>query len=283
LKKTFKKVSATTKSKTTTNFPIVVIGASAGGYNAIVTLLKNLSSEINIAILIVTHSSESSNTPFLIQNLQRFTKFKCMLATGNMKIQARNIYYAVGGLHMMISRNGRIDLGTGPEENRFKPSIDILFRTAAVVFRERVIGVILSGLLDDGVAGMLAIQRCGGTCIVQDPVEAEYPNMPMNVMEKLKPDYVLSVTDIGNTILKESRKKRKKRINIPVELAEEVAVAQNVLSGINQTKKLGVQSYITCPECGGTLWHVNDPDMERYRCFTGHAFSEKTLLESQRK
>jgi len=105
-------------------------------------------------------------------------------------IKRGTIYFAVPGMHLIIAKN-KILYGTGSAENNFRPSIDVLFRSAAVDLGERVIGIILSGLMDDGVAGMIAIKKCSGICIVQDPAEAQYPAMPLAVIEKIEPDYIL--------------------------------------------------------------------------------------------
>jgi two-component system chemotaxis response regulator CheB len=261
------------------SFPVVVVGASAGGFNAILQMVSRLSANTTASLFIIQHTSVSSNVSFLVQHLQQNSKLKCRIALHGETIKAGTIYFAVPGVHLILDGN-KIMYGTGPAENNFKPSIDVLFRSAAVEFRERVIGIILSGLLEDGVAGMTAILRCGGTCIVQDPVEAEYPDMPLAVTKKLRPHYIASALEIAS-IIHDVEKNPNEKVVIPDEIIQEAKIAQKVLSDIDDTRPLGVQSLFTCPDCGGTLWHINDDIQHRYRCFTGHAYTEKGLLSKQ--
>src|SRR5688572_18134159 len=181
------------------DFSVVVVGASAGGFNAIFDLVKSIPSDIYAAFLIVLHHPSPSGITNIIEHVQRYTKLTCNLAEDNAVIKANNIYFAVPGLHMLVEKKNII-LGMGPEENRFKPSIDAMFRTAAVEYKTRVISVILSGLLDDGVSGSLAVMKCGGTTIVQDPSDAEFPDLPLAVLRKIKPDHVASASKMGNLI-----------------------------------------------------------------------------------
>jgi two-component system, chemotaxis family, protein-glutamate methylesterase/glutaminase len=275
---TTKKGSAKKKAA---DFPIVAIGASAGGFNALLDLAEHLPVESEAAILVVQHLSELSDVTFLVQHLQKFTAFKCRIAHHHETIQPRTLYFGVRGMHLMLSKN-KIVYGTGPDENNFKPSIDVLLRAVAVEYRERSIGIILSGLMDDGVAGMVAIKKCGGICIVQDPAEAQYPALPLAVIEKMKPDYTIPLADMGKVILDHAQMPRKKS-TVPDELKEEAEIARNMLTDIDHTKKLGIQSLFTCPDCGGSLFHVQEGKLSRYRCFTGHAFTENTLLSKQQE
>ena len=177
-------------------FSVVVIGASAGGFNAILDVADHLPIETNAAVFVVQHLSTHSNIAYLVQHLQQHTEFLCKIAIDHEEIKSGVLYFAPPGVHLILSGK-KIIYGTGPEENKFKPSIDVLFRSAAVQYRERVIGIILSGLLEDGVAGMAAIKSCGGKCIVQDPAEAEYGELPVAVIDKVKPHYTLSTAAMG--------------------------------------------------------------------------------------
>jgi two-component system chemotaxis response regulator CheB len=277
-----KKKSPGNKRITSSNnhsFPIVVVGASAGGFNAILQLVSHLPSRSTASLFIVQHTSVSSNVSFLVQHLQQNTRLKCRIALHGETIKAGTVYFAVPGVHLVLSENKMI-YGTGPAENNFKPSIDVLFRSAAVEFRDRTIGVVLSGLLEDGVAGMTAILKCGGTCIIQDPAEAEYPDMPLAVIKNITPHYIASAFEIGG-LIRDAEKKPAKKIEVPEEIMQEAKIAQKVLTDIDDTRPLGKQSLFTCPDCGGTLWHIHDDVQSRYRCFTGHAYTEKGLLSKQ--
>jgi two-component system chemotaxis response regulator CheB len=265
------------------DFPIVVVGASAGGFSGLLELAEHLPLENKAAVFVVLHLSEMSNVSFLVQHLQKHTTYKCTMPNQREPIRSGKIYFALNGMHLLFSKN-RITYGTGPDENNFKPSIDVMFRSAAVEFTDRVIGIILSGIMDDGVAGMVAIRKCGGLCIVQEPTEAQYPALPLTVIEKMKPDFTLPVASMGDVIAEAATKARKRqRSAIPEELKEEAEIAQKMLTDIKDTQKLGMQSLYTCPECGGTLFHVQDGKLSRYRCFTGHVYSEANLLHNQER
>jgi two-component system chemotaxis response regulator CheB len=256
-----------------------VIGGSAGSFHALLTLVRSLPNDFNVAVCVVMHLAPNSNVSFLIQHIQNTTSFTCKLAKDGEKVRPGFLYLAIPDVHLLLARQ-HLKFGDGPDENRFKPSIDVLFRSAAVDFRERTIGIIISGLLDDGVAGMAAINRCGGICLVQDPTDAEYPDLPLAVLEKVEADHIVPVREAAAVLLKAVQQKRPAR-KVPKALAQEVEIAERMLTEIDETRKLGTQSLFTCPSCGGTLFHVQDDALSRYRCFTGHAFSENGLLEKQ--
>lgn len=261
-------------------FPIIVMGGSAGSFNALVTLLDTFPHELKAAILVVLHLSPTSNVSFIVQHLQQHTSLRCKFASDGEILESGTLYFALPQKHLLVSEN-KIILGNGADENRFKPSIDVLFRAAAVHLRERVIGIIFSGFLDDGVSGMAAIKSCGGVCIVQDPADAANADLPIAVITAVDPHYSLPAERMYEAILSSTQTERKKVTNIPQELIEESRIAEKALSNIDQTRKLGTQSLFTCPECGGSLWHITENGISRYRCFTGHAYSELNLMEKQ--
>jgi two-component system chemotaxis response regulator CheB len=274
------KKQASQRKKINADFSVILIGGSAGSFHALLTLLHSLPEKLNAAVCVVMHLASNSNVTYLIQHLQQSTSLKCRLASDGDPIASGSLYLAGPNVHMLLSEQ-RILFGDGPDENRFKPSIDVLLRSAAVEFRERTIGIILSGLLDDGVAGMMAIKECGGICVVQDPTDAEYGALPIAVLKKLDADHVLPVADMGTVLTRLINQKRKPVRKIPKALADEAAVAEKMLTEIDDTRKLGTQSLFTCPDCGGTLFHIQDRGLSRYRCFTGHAYSENGLVEKQ--
>ena len=172
--------------------------------------------------------------------------------------------------------------GAGPEENRWRPSIDVLFRSAAVAYGSNTIGVILSGLLDDGTSGMWAIKRSGGKCIVQDPVEAEYPDMPISVINHMEVDHVTTLSDIGPLVAQLITKNKGDKKPIPEDVILESKIAEKTAVGIDDVKTLNVyQSLYACPDCGGGLWETKNDVIKRYRCHIGHAYSERDLILRQ--
>jgi two-component system, chemotaxis family, protein-glutamate methylesterase/glutaminase len=255
---------------------IVVVGASAGGSLVLPDLVRQITPEMNVAVFIVLHLSKRSIGEMLKVRLQKYSKLTCKIPRHNETIKPGHIYIAKPDRHMMVKGN-KILMGNGPMENRYRPSIDALFRSAAVEYNSSAIGIILSGLLEDGVSGMMAIRRCGGTCIIQDPDEAKFADMPRAVLKHLKPDFAMPVEEMGIALTK-SLSRRVKNTKVPQELVKESLIAERVNIGIDYVKELGTNSLFSCPDCGGGLWEIDNNGEKSYRCHVGHAFSEEGLL-----
>jgi two-component system chemotaxis response regulator CheB len=258
---------------------ILVIGTSAGGTAILPELIRQLNGDMKLSVLVVLHLSKASIGELLVNRLQKFTSYKCKMPEHGEILEEEHIYIARPDHHLMVKEN-KILLGRGPMENRYRPSIDALFRSAAVAFPAKAIGVILTGMLEDGAAGMDAIKKSGGICIIQDPEEAKYPDMPQAVLSVLQPDFSVPVSEMG-TAIKESMTllKKRKKGKVPADILKEAEIAERVNVGIEQVEDLGVKSPISCPECGGGLWEINDDNgFSRYRCHVGHAFSEEGLI-----
>ncbi|HYE55453.1 MAG TPA: chemotaxis protein CheB, partial [Chitinophagaceae bacterium] len=201
-------------------------------------------------------------------------------ATDGMLLEAGNIYIGIPNHHLLV-KDGKIAIGHGPAENRWRPSIDVLFRSVASSYNSRAIGIVLTGMLDDGTAGMLAVKHCGGTCIVQDPQEAEYPAMPLSVLDSMDVDYCLPVTAMGLMIQELAKRTQVKSVKVPPDVKKEAEIAEKLAIGMEQVDELGLQSRFTCPDCGGVLWEIKGDKINRYRCHTGHSYSENDLLIKQ--
>jgi two-component system chemotaxis response regulator CheB len=262
------------------SFFIIVIGASAGGRDVLCKLVAQLPHRLNAAVFIVSHLGKEGIDSFLTNQLQKCTQLHCALAADGLPIEANHIYVAPVDFHLVL-KNGDMLLRKGPAENRWRPSIDVLFRSAAAHYNERVIGIILTGMLNDGTAGMQAIQRCGGTCMVQDPREAEYPGMPESVLSNTMVDYILPVADMGEAIVETIENKTLGSILVPEDIKAEAALVENTVTTIGDTDKLGKQTIFTCPDCGGGLWEMKQGEFSRYRCHIGHAYTEGDLLTKQ--
>ncbi|MBC7947440.1 MAG: chemotaxis protein CheB, partial [Chitinophagaceae bacterium] len=193
---------------------IVVIGASAGGLNALSELVQTLQKGLDVAYCIVLHLSRKGIGDFVVHRLKQVTSMTCSLAVDGAPVKKDNIYIARPNQHLLVKDNHFL-LGAGPEENRFRPSIDVLFRSAAAVYSSHTIGIILSGLLDDGTSGMWAIKRSGGTCIVQDPNEAEYPDMPLSVINNMEATHVTTLGEMGPLIAEILKKKKGRKKAVP--------------------------------------------------------------------
>ena len=262
---------------------IIVIGASAGGLQAVTELMAQVTEEMNAAVFLVLHASSFAYGDIVVQRLQRNSVFTCKIAEHDEPIRTRHFYLAPPDHHLIL-KNGKMILGRGPVENRWRPSIDVLFRSAAVNYTTRVIGIIVTGLLEDGAAGMQTIKACGGTCIVQDPKEAEYPDMPQAVLRVVDVDYCTSLQRIAIILQEKTKNGVGKSANIPAQVLKEAEIAERVAIGIDVISDLGGErSAYSCPDCGGALWELKDGGMTRFRCHTGHMYSANDLQEVKRK
>jgi two-component system chemotaxis response regulator CheB len=195
-----------------------------------------------------------------------------------------NIYVAPPNCHLLIDDNGRIALSSGPTENRHRPAVDPLFRSAAAVYGPRAVGVVLSGSRDDGAAGLRAIKAAGGVAVVQDPHEALAPSMPLSAIEHVHVDAIRSIEEIGALLVELAS------IEPPVvvagngfgESAEEAADPREP-DAMRSTSAVtpGNSSGLTCPECSGALWEVKDHELIQYRCRVGHVYSLESMLAEQ--
>ena len=196
-------------------------------------------------------------------------------------IQHGRIYVAPPDYHLLI-KNGYVRLVRGPRENSHRPAVDPLFRTAARVYGQRVVGVVLSGTLDDGTAGLLAIKQRGGVAIVQDPDEALYSGMPRSAIENVDIDYILRVSEIPSMLQELAYKSvEMERTSVSSEMEMEADVAELELEAMHDFNRPGKPSGFGCPECGGSLWELQEGSLIRFRCRTGHAFSTGSLMAEQ--
>lgn len=263
---------------------VIAVGTSAGGMSALSEFVSQLKKGMDAAVFIVMHLSKTSISDFLVHRLKPLTQLHCEVATEGASIQKDHIYIASPNLHLLVKK-GSIILGRGPAENRWRPSIDVLFRSAAAAYNTRAIGIVLTGSLDDGATGMLAIKRSGGTCIVQDPNEAEYPDMPLSVLNNMEVDYCIPLAAMGKIIF-DITQITPEEIQVPPDVLIESEIAERCVVDYDNVKQLGEKSIYACPDCGGGLWNVNkggegEGKIDRYRCHIGHSYSEKDLIIKQ--
>ncbi len=241
---------------------IVVIGGSAGSITALQSLIAEIPSRLAAAVFVVVHTTPDTPT-VLDQILSRAGELPVVIPEDKQRIQPGRIYVASPDRHMLLALN-LVRSYRGPRENRQRPSIDVLFRSAARFYGARVAGVLLSGYLDDGVAGLEDIQRRGGIAIVQNPEEAIAPDLPQRALQEFTPSFVLDSRAIGR------------------KLVELVGTA----SGAEKPTELpitleGPPSPFSCPECGGVLWEVEEGRMAEFRCRVGHRYTEESMAEDQ--
>jgi two-component system chemotaxis response regulator CheB len=259
---------------------IVVVGASAGGLEALDGLIAQLPGRLPASIFIVQHlAPENSGVP-LLDKLSQHKTFKCRMAGDGEAFRSGCIYIAPADQHLLI-KGRKLLVTKGARENRYRPGVDPLFRSAAVSHGPAVVGVVLTGLLDDGTSGATAIKRCGGVAVAQDPKDAEYPDMPRSALAGGGVDYSAPLAELGALLKKLVRGPRGRPRPVPRDIRSEAEIAERVLSDVAQVNILGDQVPYNCPNCGGVLWEMKQPKVGRYRCHTGHSFTASALLTSQ--
>jgi two-component system chemotaxis response regulator CheB len=258
---------------------IIVIGASAGGIEPIRTILGGLPGDFPASLFIVVHTSPSS--PGVLDMIfSTAGPLPAITAKDGERILPGRVYVAPPDHHLMIEP-GRMRLTRGPKENRFRPAVDPLFRSAAQTYGPRVAGIILSGGLDDGTSGLRTIQQLGGTTIVQDPLEAWAPSMPQSAMQSVRVDHVVPADEIAPLLVR--------LVGMPVDLQEgdrdvpeDVRIEVDIASADRAMEagvlKLGPPSNYACPECHGVLLQVKERPPLRFRCHTGHAYTLESLM-----
>ncbi|UOQ81275.1 MULTISPECIES: chemotaxis protein CheB [Hymenobacter] len=261
---------------------LIVIGTSAGGMLALTELVRQLPASIPAAVLVVQHLSPESSGEALVNRLSRNSKLKCQLALNQTFIEAGNLYLAPPDRHLLLRVN-RLLVTKGPRENGFRPAADTLFRSAAVSFGPSVIGVVLTGMLHDGTAGLDFIKRCGGIAVVQDPLDAEFPSMPESALRNVDIDYNAPLARLGALLVELTHHPvpPQSTANIPKDLQTEAAIAERVVGTTEEVQEIGHQVPMTCPDCGGALWQLNKGNVLRFRCHTGHAFTADALLDAE--
>lgn len=268
---------------------IIVVGASAGGVELLCQLVRDLPQDIPAAIFIVLHVP-AHGTSFLPSILNRsiekqhktaITRLQAVHPQDGEVIERGKIYVAPSDRHLVI-KDGAVYLAMGPKENSHRPAIDPLFRTAARAYGQRVVGVVLSGLLDDGTAGLAAIVQRGGIAIAQDPEEAMYSGMPRSAIENVDIDRVLPIAGIVSFLSElVYQPVSQSAASVPVQMQIETDIIEMDIAAIENGDRPGNPSGYACPECRGVLWEVREGKLIRFRCRTGHAFSINSLIAEQ--
>ena len=259
---------------------VIVLGTGAGGLETLDQLIGQLPTDLPASIFIVQHMDPHNSGKPLLRRLSRHKAFHPKLAEDGDRFKPGRLYIGPPDNHLLLKKD-RLLVTRGARENRNRPGIDPLFRSAAVAHGSRVIGVVLTGMEDDGTAGLIAIKRSGGVTVVQDPRDAAYSGMPMSALDNANVDYCVSISDIGpllTTLVSQAHGKSKA---VPEDIRTEAVIAERVLSDIAQVNTLGKQVPYNCPGCGGVLWKIDGPGEKRYRCHTGHSYTRLSLLASQ--
>jgi two-component system, chemotaxis family, protein-glutamate methylesterase/glutaminase len=256
---------------------IIVVGASAGGVQALQRLVGGFSADLPAAIFVVLHLWPGRES-YLASILERSTALKVAEAQDGAPIEHGRIYVARTDFHLFVERERMLVL-RGPQENRARPAINPLFRSAAMAYGRRVIGVLLTGMLDDGVAGLWAIKQCGGVAVVQS--DAEFPQMPEAAIDNVAVDHHVPLTEIAPLV--------NRLVHEPVDAIDAVTTPEVVRTEHESAKMktvgidldhVGKRTVFTCPECAGPLWELDEGELH-YRCHVGHAYSGEILAAAQ--
>ncbi|HEX6443802.1 MAG TPA: chemotaxis protein CheB [Streptosporangiales bacterium] len=245
---------------------VIAIGASAGGVDALQTLLARVPTDLTAPVLIVLHLPATGNS-VLPRILERRCPLPVAFAGHGQPLVGGRVYVAPPDHHLVVVE-GAVELSHGPKENASRPAIDVLLRTAAAIYGPRVIGVVLSGNLDDGAAGLKDVVTAGGVGVVQDPNDAAYPDMPRNAIRHASPQYVLPLSGISD-LLEELG-------TTPVEGAQTMPDIETSDPVTGDNSGWGM----SCPDCSGVLHQVGTNPL-RFRCRVGHAWTEHNLMDKR--
>lgn len=259
---------------------MVVIGASAGGLEGIKALIAALPKDFPAVLLVVLHIP-SDSVSALPQILSRAGPLPARQPEDGETMKPGQIYVARPDHHLIVEGE-TIGVKKSPRENRFRPSIDVLFRSAAYHHNHRVAGVILSGALEDGVSGLWTIKHLGGTTLVQHPDEAAFDSMPLSALQQVEIDHTLSAADIGTYLSDWATKPPITMPEVVMEESKRIETEISIAGGKDAFQKgvmdLGELSPFSCPECHGVLIKIMEGKTSRYRCHTGHAYTDSALL-----
>ena len=257
---------------------IVVIGASAGGLRVLLDLASALPAGLPAAVLMVLHVG--AHRSVLPELLSKRGAIRAIHPVHGQPLLPGTIYVAPPDHHMMVE-NDLIQVQRGAKEHHARPAIDPLFRAAALAYGPRVIGVVLSGRLDDGTAGLQAIKRCGGLAVVQEPADAEHPDMPASALDNVAVDFCVPRERLAETLLALVNQPAGPWPAAPAQIACEQAISIGVGNPMEHLNTIGKPSCFACPDCDGVLWEIEASRPKRYRCHTGHGYSLRSLVHTQ--
>ncbi|GAA4376900.1 chemotaxis protein CheB [Hymenobacter koreensis] len=249
---------------------------------ALCQLVAQLPAELPASVFIVQHLAPDSSGQYLIERLASHTSLRCHLAEDGQHIGKGHLYLAPPDRHLLV-KDGHVMVTKGPRENHYRPAADALFRSAAAAYGPLAIGVVLTGMLHDGTAGLELIKRAGGIALVQDPHEAEYSSMPSSALANVPIDYSVPISEMGALLQQLCETRPEEKHLVPDDILLEAAIAERVVGKTPEVQQLGRQVPLTCPECGGTLWEMVHGKVLRYRCHTGHAYTADSLLRDSQE
>lgn len=263
---------------------VVAIGGSAGGVEVLKRLVQDLPADLPATVLVALHLPATARS-LLADLLARRTALKVVEAADGMPLEHGVIAVARPDHHLLVL-DDEVVLGRGGRENGYRPSHDAMLRSVALARRERAVGVVLTGLLDDGSAGLHVVSRYGGACLVQDPADAEFPSMPEHALAAVPDARPVRLADLAQEVTRtvtEPTPHATRDIEEDLHRLDlaELGSALGRSPGSGEESPLGPPSPYACPDCSGVLNHVPDTNTVRFRCRTGHAWTAESLLHQQ--
>ena len=256
---------------------VVVVGTSAGGVNALRALAATLPANLPASIVVVLHVGQhKSRMPTLLETAGPLSA--AHVADGE-PLRAGHIHVAPSDHHVLVE-GSRLRLQRGPREHHTRPAIDPLFRSAALSLGRRVVGVVLTGRLDDGTAGLQAIKACGGLAVVQDPEDAFEPSMPSSALQHVDVDHCVALEGLGALIESLVAEPIDSATEAPAWLAHEHDITVMKGEPMEHLNAIAKPSTFVCPDCKGSLWRIDGSRPSRFRCHTGHGFSLRSLHQA---
>jgi two-component system chemotaxis response regulator CheB len=256
------------------NRDILTIGTSAGGVEALLSLAKGFPANLPASVLVTIHLSRDFRSS-LDELMSSAGPLPARFATDGEALRKGNIYIAPPDRHLIID-DDRVYLGIGPRENNSRPAIDPMMRSAACCCGGRAVGVVLTGTLGDGASGLWAIGRCGGLTVVQDPRRARFSEMPQAALEKVHPNHVVDLNDMPRLLESLVHQPEGEPMPVPDNLCEEVNIAKGIEPKIDMDR-VGRRSVLSCPDCSGVMWEIDEGDLTRFRCHVGHTYTAELM------
>lgn len=257
------------------NRDILAIGTSAGGVEALAYLAERFAPQFPASILVTIHVPSHSRSE-LDHVLSRAGPLPAQFASDGDVLRKGRIYIAPPNRHLIVD-GFQLALGQGARENHARPAIDAMLRSTAVCCGARTIGVVLTGTLGDGASGLRAVKRAGGISVVQDPGDAAYSEMPLTALNRAQPDHVVRLAEMPALLYTLAHQPAGEAKPVPSSAQFEVEVARGRHASMNEMDGIGRRSVLTCPDCGGVMWEIDEGELSRFRCHVGHAYTAEMM------
>jgi two-component system, chemotaxis family, protein-glutamate methylesterase/glutaminase len=257
------------------NRDILAIGTSAGGVEALSFLAKSFHADFPAAVLVTVHLPTQFRSS-LDEILTRAGPLPAVFVNNGEAIKKARIYIAPPGSHLIVDGD-QLLLGVGPRENHARPAIDPMLRSTAVCCAHRAVGVVLTGTLGDGASGLWTLGHLGGMTVVQDPRDAAFPEMPLTALKRARPNHIAPLEKLPTLLESLVHQPTGEPRPVPETVRYEVEIARSGRESMDDMDRIGRRSVLSCPDCGGVMWEIDEGNLTRYRCHVGHAYTDELM------